>query len=79
MLDGRYRGDMEIQNCSIRTVSISKREAIVKLLKRHLTQDRESDWAEPDGSYRELSGRHGDSTLLKSFRSDIQDGPWLQS
>ena len=75
-LDGRYRDDMENQNCSVRFVSISKMAAILKFFKRHLTQDRKSEWAE---TWWEVLGRHGDSELLKSFRSDIQDGPWRPS
>ena len=67
---------MEIQNCSIYSVSISKMAAILKFFKRHLTQDRNSDGAE---ILLEVSGRHGDSELLKSFRSEIQDGPWRSS
>ena len=76
VLDGRYRGDTNIQNCSIRSISISKMATILKFFKRHLTQDRKSDWAETCWT---VSGRHGDSALLKSFRSDIQDGPWRPS
>ena len=114
VLDGGYRGDTNIQNCSIRSVSISKMATILKFFKRHLTQDRKvrlswnllggigttwrfsiakivsfryprwpmaaifklfkrhilsngnSDWAD---TWWEISGRHGDSELLKSIRS----------
>ena len=72
----RYRGDMEIQNCQICTVLTSKMAAILKSYRQHLTQDRKSDWNE---TWWEVSGRHGDSELLKSFRSDIEDGPWRPS
>ena len=35
-LDGRYRGDMEIQNCAIRSASIYKMATILKFFQRHL-------------------------------------------
>ena len=45
--------------------------AILKFFKRHLLPNRKSDWAE---SWWEASQWHKYSELLKSFRSDIQDG-----
>ena len=84
----RHHSDTEIQNSlnhcvtsedcistciSNRSVLISKRAAtaaILKFLKQHLP-NRKSDWAKTE---RETSQWHRNSELLKSFRSDIQDG-----
>ena len=46
-------------------------KAILKFFKRHLLPKRKSDWAK---TWWEASQWHKDSELLKSFRSDIQDG-----
>ena len=50
-LDGRYPGDMEIQNCSIRSVSISKMAAIWKFFN---DISRTENWIQLilDGRYR---------------------------
>ena len=45
--------------------------AILKFIKRHLLQNRKSDWAE---TWWEASERHKDSELLQSFHSDIHAG-----
>ena len=45
--------------------------AILKFFKRHLLQNRKSDWAK---TLFEASERHRDSVLLKLFRSNLKDG-----
>ena len=45
--------------------------AILKFFKRHLLLNPKSDWAK---TWWEASQWHRDSKLLKSFRSDVQDG-----
>ena len=45
--------------------------AILKIFKRHQLPNGKSDSAE---TWLGALGRHGESELLKSFRSDIQDG-----
>ena len=73
-LDGRHHSDTEIQNCKNHCIPISKMAAtaaILEFFKRHLLLNPKSDWAE---TWWDASQRHRDSKLLKSFRSDIQDG-----
>ena len=45
--------------------------AILKFFKKHVLPNHKSDWAETGW---ETSEQYRDSELLKSFRSDIQDG-----
>ena len=45
--------------------------AILKILKPHLLPNLKLDWVQ---TWREVLEPHGDLELLKSFRSDIQDG-----
>ena len=45
--------------------------AILKTFKPHLLPNPKSDWAQ---TWLEAFGSHGDSELLKSFCSHIQDG-----
>ena len=55
--------------CSISKMATAG--AILKVFKWHLLPYYKSDWAK---TWWEAFERHGDSELLKSFRSDIQDG-----
>ena len=68
--DGKHQSNIEIQNCLNRSDWLSKM-AILKILKPHLLPNPKSDWAQ---TWWEALGPHGDVELLKSFRSDIQDG-----
>ena len=73
-LDGRYLGDIVIQNCYNHSILISRMATVVtilKLFKRHLLKNCKLDWAE---TWWEASERHRDSELLKLFCSSIQDG-----
>ena len=51
--------------------AFSSKSAGIKILERHLLLDQWSDGAE---TWWEALWLHGDSELLKLFRSDIQDG-----
>ena len=72
-LDGWHLSNVEIQNCKICSIQISKMVtmvAILKILKRHLPNHK-LDWAE---TWWEASEQRRDSELLKWFCSNIQDG-----
>ena len=64
-LDGRYRSDIEIQNCQNSSIPISKMAAMAAILKVF------KDWPE---TWWDASKRQRESELLKSFHFDVQDG-----
>ena len=73
-LDGRHHSVTKIQNCWNYSLPISKMAATaatLKFFKWHLLPNRKSDWAK---TWCEALQWHKNSELLKSFRSDIQDG-----
>ena len=73
-LDGKHWSDIHIQNCLNCSIWLSKMAfwaAILKILKPHLLPNSKSDRAQ---TWCEALGPHGDLELIKSFRSDIQDG-----
>ena len=71
-LSERRWGDMEMQTAKIVPIAKMDMAAILKIFKRHLLPNGKTDLTE---TWLAL-GRHGNSELIKPFRSDIRDGSY---